>query len=460
MSEKHFKLRIEKYRTIEAMEVDLRPGVEGFVGANAQGKTNILNALQDLLSGGDDPSKIKDGEEKYTLRLDVFDGEDQVATVARIQTQGGSRLESRGLPKGQTAAAYLTSLFDARMLNPIRLLQDNPVDYLKEHLPVTVEDGDFPEEFADEIKNLFGDGLPKNPFELSDEVVEHAASLRLEVGRQLKDSIAVINDMKVGLGAETPKPDFDEETIRQEIASIQNRKDTWDEASQKILDHEKKVQGAETQLKALETEIEQKESQIQRLQDEIAELKRRTETGRGIIAHLKETAPPEPENQAELARQKKVAEDKLKEVKAWNAEADRRAKIREREELKERIEERYKRLDRMAKYFKYEYPRKVIERVKLPVDGLEFKDKELFVNGRRIDLLSETERGLVAVKLATAIAKQKGHIAICFDGVEIMDPAHRKEFIAAGEASGLKVLYTRQGKPEHKHETEIVRSGA
>jgi hypothetical protein len=49
----------------------------------------------------------------------------------------------------------------------------------------------------------------------------------------------------------------------------------------------------------------------------------------------------------------------------------------------------------------------------------------------------------------------KGQLAISLDGIEIMDTEHRKTWLELANKSGLKVFYTRQGKPEGEHEKEV-----
>ncbi len=99
----------------------------------------------------------------------------------------------------------------------------------------------------------------------------------------------------------------------------------------------------------------------------------------------------------------------------------------------------------------------MIQKCKLPVDGIEFVDGAMHVNGRPLDKLSTAERAIVTTKLAMAIAKQKGHIAIALDGVEYLDEEHRAEFLKAAEESGMCVIYTRmsQAGPEYAHEREV-----
>jgi hypothetical protein len=103
-------------------------------------------------------------------------------------------------------------------------------------------------------------------------------------------------------------------------------------------------------------------------------------------------------------------------------------------------------------------PKKLIERAKLPVENLSFRDGELYVGDIVIHRLSTAERYLVAIKLAVALAKQKGHLAVAIDGIEVLDESSRKKFLEIVKDSGIRVLYTRHAtQPEYEHEILIER---
>lgn len=55
------ELSLEDFRSYERLRLDLAPGVTAFVGANGQGKTNLLEAIQ-LLARGDSPRAREDPE--------------------------------------------------------------------------------------------------------------------------------------------------------------------------------------------------------------------------------------------------------------------------------------------------------------------------------------------------------------------------------------------------------------
>jgi hypothetical protein len=444
---KNHRLKISKYRTIPELTLDLKPGVEGFVGDNAQGKTNILNALVDLVAGGNDPSKIRDGEESYTLTLEVLDGERPIATVSRIQTRSGSKLTGTGLGD-KTPKQFLEELFDDYALSPMRLLQEDPVKYLKAHIPTTIEESDLPEGF----ETLDFHIETSNPFEYCEAIAKHIESIRLEAGRQKRQAEAVVKDLAQGLGLETPAP-HDENAVRLEIAEVQKAAQERNAQQVAYTQYTRTIEGYEKSITDAEKRIAELEKELQGERALLADRRK-------YLDEKKASPPPQPASPEELDAREKVARGKLETVERWRADQSRRQTLREREKELEAAQERYDQLDTMFKHFAYELPPRLIERADLPLEGLGFRDGKLYVHDRRIDLMSETERSLAAVKLICAISKKKGLLAVCFDGLEVMDQEHRKEFLTVAQASGLKVLYTRVGKPEHAHEKEVVRSQA
>ncbi len=69
---KVFTLRIENLLKIKQATIPLK-GVIGLVGKNAQGKTSVLKAVQDLLSGKNDITKIHDGAERAEVSLTAIE---------------------------------------------------------------------------------------------------------------------------------------------------------------------------------------------------------------------------------------------------------------------------------------------------------------------------------------------------------------------------------------------------
>ncbi len=158
---------------------------------------------------------------------------------------------------------------------------------------------------------------------------------------------------------------------------------------------------------------------------------------------------------ADLEGKIKEQEQKLKEISMVKNVQEAFKVLFTRENKLKAHEIVYEKQDQAFKLFQYELPKRLIAKCKLPVEGIEFRDGELFVEGHSIARRSDAEKAVDTAKIAMAIAKSKGHIAVCLDGVENLDEMHRNEFFKAAEASGLCCIYTRLGEAQYPHEKTI-----
>jgi hypothetical protein len=456
---KTYQVKIENYKAIESMTLDLNPGVQGFVGENAQGKTSILDAVQALASPKADPEAVRDGAEKAILRLEIFEDGKPVAVIARTTTAKGSKLEAKGLPMGFTPAAYLAKLLDERMLNPIRLISEDPVNYLKQHLDVALD----PAEIPAIVGQVGFASIEPNPFHWLDQAAKHVAAIRLERGRAIKEKQGALADLRAGL---KPLPQIGlrtREDVLAEIGNLQGDLGAIKEKKAYRLVQEDKLRSLKGFMRSQAAKVEQLEGEIANMERLIAESRARKAE---ILASVRpveiqvreiEVAINDPipssdavENEILKRQAEIVGFDEI-------AAIEQRHKIvaaRERD-LSTAVAE-HKGLDAAYKALSYEIPAKLIQRADLGVPGLEFRDGVMYAGSRRVDLLSETERAIVATKIAIALAKRKGHLCISLDGIEIMDDEHRKAWLDLVKDSGLRVFYTRRGKVEGEHEVEIV----
>lgn len=498
--EKIYRLSINNFLTVEKMTFDLN-GVKGFVGKNAQGKSNILLALDQLLHGNNDINLIKDGKDRYEIRLDeIVDGE-VINRVQRVQTQTSNTITGKlnnGTPK-----QYISSLIDDIAVNPIRIIEEDPVKYLKAHIVAPLQDGDilnheYKEIEFDKNRNVFNEC--KRHQDYFDKVrvetygkLRHAKELCSELQKTLPDKklIPEVNKDEYikqlsEINNELGKAEKTQERINNIDNNIKDRKDNLDklrtkytdakaESSQAVFDYEKK--SAES-INTLKSEITRLESELQTAKDNLAkateeqpkEIERINKFYEEKLASItkeadiekKEVATLEQEKEAigtldtkELELKKQNIENEIKQADNWLLAKDGYKKLEQHEKNVEAIQKVYDDLDALFKHYAYELPKKLITRCKLPVEGLEFKDDELYVNGRQYKRLSEGERLIVAGKLAVELAKRKNQIAVCLDGIEILDPTNRKALIEYMQKADIAVLYTRQGDPEYDHEIEI-----
>jgi len=190
-----YRLHIENFLTIDEMDLDLSPGLQGFVGENAAGKTNVLTAVESILNGTHDTRLIKDGEKRSEVRLEEIDENgDVLASVARIQTQQASRLQGAGVSH-TSPKKWLATLMDNIAINPMRLISENPVQYLKDHLPIKVTMDEI-EEISDyEIKF----DLTKNAFDECDRAKDQIHIDRIAQYKLMRHAAEVIDELKKDL---------------------------------------------------------------------------------------------------------------------------------------------------------------------------------------------------------------------------------------------------------------------
>lgn len=466
-----YVLHIENFLKVEKASINLDPGVIGLVGNNAQGKTTFIHALHDLMTGKNDFSKIRDGQEKATVRIDVMENGELVSTIARTQTKDKMKLEGSGLRPGQTPIGFLASLMDEVAVNPITLATSNPVAYLKQHLDVKIEPTDFTEEMTKLINEFsFFQGKEqavktKGGFELAELLAGDMEVNRKATGDNVKNTTAMIAEMKKQLPPEQPGLPHDEDQLKKEQDAILenirtsvvknanhgNAKRTRDRLVAEL-------DGMEQGLKNLDTERANLMAQVAKVDGRIEQMKNTINVARETtLAQADQELKNNPliDTAAEDAKARELTQ-KIEHVQMVKKVQQGFKALFEREALLKALQDTYAKQDRIVKFFRYELPKVLIAKCKLPVEGIEFRDGEMFVGGHHIERLSTAEKAVVTTKIAIAIAKQKGHVAVCLDGVESMDEAHRAEFLKAADESGMCILYTRFGKPEYPHEKEVV----
>lgn len=467
---KTFVLSIENFMKIEKARIPLR-GVIGLVGKNAQGKTSVLKAIQDVLMGQNDCTKIRDGAEKAVVSITATDENtgEELFSISRTQTQEAAKLQAKGLKNGQTPAGVLGVLFDEVAINPVRLLENGPVQYLKKHLKVPYSTAMLP---ADLFKALsgsedaaaveFDDG-----FAYCEAKAEQVEVDRKILAREIKQQEAMVEAARRALPEELPAPPYEAEALMREETELRSAKENakvintqYHERVNVVATAERQVAGAQKEVEKLKQSIAdireqlaQEEAHLKNAEEGLALRKAELEAAQAKRDEVKPVDVAATDSAlVELGRKLASMKQHQVIVKQFAALKEQNAKLREMRETHEHH-------DRLFKYFRYEAPKQLIEKCALGVPGIEFRDGEMFVEGRHISKMSTAERAIVATKLAISIAKQKGHIAVCLDGVENLDAEHMAEFVNAAEAADIAVIYTRAGEaPEFACE-RLVQGG-
>ena len=127
------RLTLHDFRSYDSIEIDLEPGATAFIGANGQGKTNLVEAI-DYLSrldshrvSGDTPL-VRAGAERAIVRADVVRG-DRTALLELEITPGRAnraRVNRGALPRTRDIVGILRTV----MFSPedLSLVKGDPSD--------------------------------------------------------------------------------------------------------------------------------------------------------------------------------------------------------------------------------------------------------------------------------------------------------------------------------------------
>ena len=103
-------LELIDFRSYASAECRIGPGVRVFTGPNAQGKTNLLESVQYLATGGShrvsgDAPLVRSGAEVAVIRAAGRTAERRVTVELEIRASGRNRARLNGQPQGRTRDA-------------------------------------------------------------------------------------------------------------------------------------------------------------------------------------------------------------------------------------------------------------------------------------------------------------------------------------------------------------------
>ena len=195
---KHYRMHIENFLTVETFDINLDAGVTGFVGKNGAGKTNILTAVESILNGKFDERLIQEGKDRAEIKLEELNESDRVtASVSRLMTRDGGNVLRGNLPPNTTPKKWLSELIDEIAINPIRLISEDPVKYLKKHTRTAVLDE---EKISFEMAGgsyTFND--QNNSFDECEQASEQCAVVRVATYQNQRHVKEVITELRLNL---------------------------------------------------------------------------------------------------------------------------------------------------------------------------------------------------------------------------------------------------------------------
>ena len=122
------KIKIRNFRNIEEAEIEFDGGVNILVGDNAQGKTNLLEAISFTALGksfrtSHEEELIRFGEEFAEVSMDFTDSVRRQNITVRMMTGHRRRIEQNGIKVGRLSdvvGAFRTVLFCPEHLSVVK----------------------------------------------------------------------------------------------------------------------------------------------------------------------------------------------------------------------------------------------------------------------------------------------------------------------------------------------------
>src|SRR5688572_18015253 len=109
------RLSLSDFRNYARLEIDLDPAFNVLVGANAQGKTNLLESMYllsttRLMRGMRDGEAVRDGAERAVVKADLLHLNSQISIVLERGIRKRAQLNGAGLPRASDLIGRLPSI--------------------------------------------------------------------------------------------------------------------------------------------------------------------------------------------------------------------------------------------------------------------------------------------------------------------------------------------------------------
>ena len=417
------KVRVEKIeiRNILGIEtLEIEPGSLTLItGKNEAGKTSVLEAIRSVIEGGHDATLLRNGEDEGEV---VFLFDDGVQARKRV-TEARSNLTVKHPEHGAVGKAqtYIDNLTDALSINPVAFLTARPKDrvaHLLEAMPLDLD----PQEIVDAVDGVVDvpdSALEGHALEAIDRVRTRVYDERTGVNRLVREHQGTVKQL------EGTVDDVEGEDPADEIAKLEAERDEIHTET-------------EREVESIRSDYEM---QIDDLRQKIRTLERNRDR--------------------EIEEEKEAARDRLSEIREQVATLRERQKAQaQARQAREALETQRSKLDKACA--ESDAMTKALDRIdalkldmvsRLPLDDVEVRDGDIYVDDVAFDRLNRARQVKVAMRLAKLRAGKLG--LVCVDGLECLDAETFEAFRAeAAEDDDVQFVVTRVSEGDLTVETE------
>lgn len=417
-------LAIQNIGRHESFAIDARDlaAIE-ILGKGEAGKTTILDAIAGNLTGKNLPS-VRNGAKEGWIETTIAG----VKVRRTLNAAGGTKAlevmdERQGVPITKERQGYLDDLFGGWIPRPLEIYHAKPKDRLKYVLRAL--DIDKAEVVA-QLKRILEDDHPL-PAGAADPDTDWDPA-------ECFEKIALVTKEIYNLRRDTKK---ERDTLAQEINVNRDAlPNLWNPETAP-------PEPPPTPKELYETRdgIRKRNTARASLQDRIAELKAQLESAEAQLDNLGADLEDEAGITQQIEQYEALAQKYADDQKRHGEYTFRLAEVEKRQGTCTRLIKQVDRLEDMhAKLVAL--PAALLSRAKLPIEGLEVREEELYVEGVPLDDRGDSMKLMLCAKIAMALAPERLKVLL-LDGCESMDSDQRVELVTYCKSMGFQVVMTR-----------------
>ena len=403
------EMKAENFKRLEAVEIRPVDDVVVLSGANDQGKSSVLDAIQAAIVGGrgmkDTPEPIRRGEERAEVNLDLGD-----LHIRRIWEPGKNRVEVTNADgqKYSTPQAILDVLTGSLTFDPLEFARMQPRDQRATllrlvELPFDIDDND------------------RQRVELVQ--AETMARSMVKKGEQAVADLPKVPD-------DTPDEETPAAEILAELQKMRNIESANNKKRIELVEARTHYAEYEAAVRATELEIETLERRLTELRENlhgrIKELNAKRVIGQKLVSEVDALVDPDT---SELGARLASLDEINRNVRQKKNIAQCRAALKEYRE---------KETAAKAAVVKHDKARAdALSTAKFPVDGLGFDDAGVTLNGLPFAQASESQRIKTSVAMGMAM-NPKLRVMFVRDG-SLLDNKRMNDLAEMAKDSGWQL---------------------
>lgn len=431
------KISILNFLGVGAFKPDKLGKLNKITGGNGTGKSSVLKAITEAFkSSGVEPDLIKVDSDKAEIMIEL---DDRVLIERKITSSANNvKVVIDGQPL-TGPQKWLNNIIGPLNFNPVEFFLAKP----KDRRAILLRAIHFNIDHAGLIEALGDGAIPidlsrfdysKHGLELLDEIQKAVYEKRHEQGIEVNRLKKAIEQDKKDIPPTLTADAYKNFDIKQAIKKLQNARDSA-----------QKHEGDIYRLESLRRMAGDLKVGIEKLEQELIDRRNKLATiqaeGKAVKKIVDEFEPPDIQSLQNAIdkyhdNQKLIA--KLEEIERRESEVEKEDQV-------------HKVIDNFYKKLSVEIPKLVLQKVKLPIKGLEIKGDDIFINGVAIDKISTSEQIKFSVQIARALAGELK--VICVDRFESLDAEARKAFEEQAKSDDFEYFMTQVTTGELSLET-------